>query len=64
MTNTIDVGRRARSERDIGSGEEGPLCGQFGGGQVDITVRQVRVLGPEAYMTRRQDQRCGEGSGP
>ena len=57
MTNTYMLAGEQRSGRDPGSVQKGIYAVNFGGGQVDITSRQVRVLGQRGLPDReRQDQ--------
>ena len=59
MTNTYMLPGQHDPEEIIASVDKGLYCRNFGGGQVDITIGQVRVLGERGLPDReRQDRRA------
>ena len=59
MTNTYMLPGTHDPEEIIASVDKGLYAANFGGGQVDITQRQVRVLGERGVPDRgRQDHRA------
>jgi TldD protein len=58
----LHAGRRPRPQEIVASIKKGLYATNFGGGQVDITSRQVRVLGQRGLLGReRQDPVPGQG---